>query len=227
MTEQPEQVDFDKYADRYEYLLKEQLGFFNRDRSYFSEYKAAVAAGLCPMPPAKVLDFGCGIGLSLPSLARYFPNAGLYATDVSTRSLALVREKHPEVTVVPDDELDGHSFDMIFVSGVFHHVPVALRPRVAGRLATLLAHGGKLFVFEHNPLNPVTRRMVSTCPFDADAVLITLGDMKQLIRDVAGLRISESGYCLFFPQGLRALRPMEIVLRWLPLGGQYFVAGCK
>jgi len=34
-------------------------------------------------------------------------------------------------------------------------------------------------------------------------------------------------YCLFFPQQLAALRPLEKYLRWLPMGGQYFVCASK
>jgi hypothetical protein len=42
------------------------------------------------------------------------------------------------------------------------------------------------------------------------------------MRD-AHLKIDKSSYCLFFPQQLAAFRPFEKYLRWLPMGGQYFV----
>jgi hypothetical protein len=83
-----------------------------------------------------------------------------------------------------------------------------------------------LFVFEHNPYNPVTRRLVNTCPFDADAVLLARAETVSLLK-AAGLEPSAAAYCLFFPQMLAALRPLEAWLGWLPLGGQYFVAGRK
>ncbi len=220
-------VDFDEYADRYEGLLKEQLGFFSKDRGYFSEYKVALAAAHMPIPPATILDFGCGIGLSLPYLKQHFPNAQLFATDLSEKSLAHVRKHFADVSVLLDGEVDGKSFDMIFVSGVFHHVPVEQRERVAKRLATLLSGRGELFVFEHNPFNPVTRHMVSTCPFDDDAVLISLKDMKRLLGDAAELQLTGSGYCLFFPQAMQRLRSFEKRLRKIPLGGQYFIVGRK
>lgn len=226
MTEQNKRVNFDEYADRYEDLLKEQLAFFSKNRGYFSEYKVVLAAAHCIRPPAKILDFGCGIGLSLPYLARHFPNAKLFATDPSKKSLAYVREKFsclPNFTALPDELIDGRLFDMIFVSGVIHHVPINQRAKIVARLAALLINGGQLYVFEHNPFNPVTRHMVSTCPFDEDAVLIPLREMKNLVRDTAELQIVKAGYCLFFPQALQVFRPLEKVLRWLPLGGQYFV----
>jgi 2-polyprenyl-3-methyl-5-hydroxy-6-metoxy-1,4-benzoquinol methylase len=207
--------------------LQEQLAFFSKDRGYFSEYKVALAAGHLAVAPATILDFGCGIGLSLPYLKRYFPKAQLYATDLSEKSLAHVREHFADVSVLLDTEVDGNKFDMVFVSSVFHHVPVEQRESVAKRLAALLSGRGRLFVFEHNPLNPVTRRMVATCPFDADAVLVKLKDMRRLLGEVAGLQLAGAGYCLFFPQALRRLRPLESMLRGIPLGGQYFVIGRK
>lgn len=227
MNNQSRRVDFDEYADRYEDILQEQLAFFSKDRGYFSEYKVALAARHLPDPPVTILDFGCGIGLSLPYLKHHFPAAQLFATDLSEKSLAHVRKHFADVSVLMDGEVDGKSFDVIFVSGVFHHVPVEQRERVARRLASLLSERGALFVFEHNPYNPVTQRMVSTCPFDSDAVLIKLNDMRRLLGEAAGLQIADSGYCLFFPQALQRLRPLEKMLRKIALGGQYFVVGRK
>ena len=39
--------------------------------------------------------------------------------------------------------------------------------------------------------------------------------------------VLQTGYCLFFPGPLAALRPLEKFLGWLPLGGQYYVAGVR
>ena len=219
-------VDFDEYADQYEELLQEQLAFFSKDRGYFSEYKVALAAKHSPRPPVRVLDFGCGIGLSLPFLMRYFPGANIFATDLSEGSLGHVRKNFRDVTVLSDGEVEEHSYDMIFVTGVFHHVPIQQRESLIKRLAKLLSMEGRLVVFEHNPFNPVTRHMVATCPFDADAELIRLGSMKRLVAS-SGINVTSAGYCLFFPQLLSILRPLEKYLCWLPGGGQYFVVAKK
>jgi SAM-dependent methyltransferase len=220
-------VNFDEYADQYENLLQGQLAFFSKDRGYFSQYKVALAKEFSPVSPKRVLDFGCGIGLSLPFLVRYFPDAKVFATDLSKRSLEHVEQYFPEVTIHRDEALDGNSYDIIFVSGVFHHVPRRQREIVMKRLEGLLTKGGRLFVFEHNPFNPVTRRMVATCPFDEDAELITYRNMKRLVGGSGGLQILAAGYCLFFPRSLSGLSPLEKFLRWLPAGGQYFAVGGK
>lgn len=227
MKDRGGRVDFDEYSDRYEDLVAGQLAFFSKDRGYFSENKVSIVAERLGRSPERILDFGCGIGLNLPCLARRFPAAKLHATDISGQSLAHVRAKHPEVSVIEDRDLDGHAFDLIFVSGVFHHVPVGQREGVMNRLSSLLSAAGSLFVFEHNPYNPVTRRMVATCPFDGDAVLVSLPGMKALMRRGSGFAAVGGGYCLFFPESLGFLRPVEPWLRWLPLGGQHFTMGTR
>ena len=121
MTE-TKRVDFDEYADQYEELLQGQLAFFSKDRGYFSEHKVSLTKEYCPISPARVLDFGCGIGLTLPFLSTYFPAAKVFATDLSEKSLGYVKKNFQDVTVLADEELDSHTFDVIFVSGVFHHV---------------------------------------------------------------------------------------------------------
>ena len=120
----------------------------------------------------------------------------------------------------------GYAFDLICVVGFFHHTEVAQRTTLMKRLAELLTTKGMICIIEQNLFNPVTRHMVSTCPFDADAELVTRRTMHTLINN-AGLRLKDSGYCLFFPQMLQWLRPLEKAITWLPLGGQYFVTAEK
>ena len=93
-------------------------------------------------------------------------------------------------------------------------------------MAGLLSDEGSLFVFEHNPFNPVTRRIVNTCPFDRGAVLLRPKEVSDLVRGT-GLETKERGYCLFFPGFLRGLRRLEKYLFWLPLGGQYYFKAFK
>jgi hypothetical protein len=83
-----------------------------------------------------------------------------------------------------------------------------------------------LFVFEHNPLNPLTRHVVNSCEFDENAELIMAPTMRRRVRE-AGFGTAEVRYRIFFPHLLRALRPLEPLMTWLPLGAQYYVAARK
>jgi len=216
-------VDFDEYASDYESLLKGQLGFFNAERDYFSEYKVRVVRERTASHAARILDFGTGIGLTLPFVRKWFPSAEIHASDISEASLDRVRARHTDVTIVRDRDLVPDQYDIILVITVIHHVAPDLRPELFRRLETLLRPGGELWIFEHNPYNPITQRMVSTCPFDEDAVLISARRLARLIEHASGLEVIDQGYTLFFPQAMSALRPVERHLRWLPLGGQYHV----
>ena len=115
---------------------------------------------------------------------------------------------------------------MAYVANVFHHVPPAERVKVMRQVAGLLAPGGRLFFFEHNPFNPLTRWVVSRCEFDEDAILLRPAESRSLVRD-AGLECARLGYLLFFPPKLGALVRLERALAWLPAGAQYCLEARK
>ena len=59
----------------------------------------------------------------------------------------------------------------------------------------MLKPGGMLFVFEHNPLNPLTRHAVNTCVFDENAHLILARTMNNRVRKAGFARRARStGY---------------------------------
>ena len=89
-----------------------------------------------------------------------------------------------------------------------------------------LRPGGSLVVFEHNPLNPLTRRTVDTCPFDKNAILLPATETRKLIA-ARGLILVKRDYIVFFPRAFSALRPLEAALGWCPLGAQYAVIGTR
>ncbi|BAT61154.1 hypothetical protein GJW-30_1_03711 [Variibacter gotjawalensis] len=224
----PTKVDFDQYAKDYVAMLEDQRGMYGGERSYFSEYKIQLLSRLVQKPVSTILDFGAGIGLSIPYLKQYFPSARIAASDISEGSLNFISERHPDVDVIADRALssDRSGFDLVLLITVLHHVAVEERRALVKRLSNLLRPGGHLCIFEHNPYNPLTRRMVSTCPFDSDAVLLTRAEAVELVSE-AGLRPSHQGYTLFVPHALRALRVIEPALTWLPLGGQYYVIASR
>ena len=86
--------------------------------------------------------------------------------------------------------------------------------------------GGRMAIFEHNPLNPLTRWIVSHCAFDTGAVLLRPAEVSRLFRSVnmSGTRLD---YIESFPGVLAVLRPLEPFLRWFPAGAQYCMIGAK
>jgi SAM-dependent methyltransferase len=92
----------------------------------------------------------------------------------------------------------------------------------------VLKPGGRLYLFEHNPLNPVTKYLVNTCVFDKDAKLLR-SDYCATILKAAGLSIKKMDFIIFFPRKgiMSKFIFLEKYLRWLPLGGQYFVRATK
>jgi trans-aconitate methyltransferase len=217
-------IDFDNYTKDYDQMLRQQAGFFTKSETYFAQYKVQIVRERTLEEPQRILEFGCGIGGNIPFLREAFRSAEIMGSDVSAMSLEVARTKNPGIFFWQEGDLAAAQgdFDLIFVAGVLHHIPPSERVAVAKLLFSRLVPGGLVFVFEHNPYNPVTRRIVSNCPYDEDAVLLKPGELKDLLSQ-GGLKVEERKFSLFFPQWLKPALPLERYLGWLPLGGQYWV----
>jgi len=77
-----------------------------------------------------------------------------------------------------------------------------------------------LYVYEHNPINPLTVRAVKSSPLDVNAQLILANEFLSNIRE-AGFVGEHIAYKLFFPKWLSRLRFLEPFLEPLCLGAQY------
>lgn len=221
-------VDFDDYTDNYNSLLRESTGFFTKNEAYFAKYKVEILRSAVPVGTKRLLEYGCGIGRNIPYLRAAFPDATIIGSDISAASLEIARKENPDIEffIEPTELASGDLYEVIFIAGVFHHIPMNERPVVMKTLYHRLAPGGMIVIFEHNPYNPVTRKIVSDCPYDRDAVLLKPSELRKLLID-AGLSVQRSTYCLFLPPSLQALLPFEEKLGWLPLGGQYWVKATR
>jgi SAM-dependent methyltransferase len=223
-----DRVHFDQVADEYYALHARNIRYSGESPEFFAEYKvkdvAAVMADAA-QKPLQILDFGAGVGNSLPYWRRYFPKSAIVGADVSSRSLALAVQRFPGLAapVVFDGErlpFGDASFDAAFAANVFHHIDPSEHDKHLRDLFRVLRPGGIFFLFEHNPSNPLTVHAVDTCEFDRDAQLVPPRSARRRLRS-AGFDPIEIRYRIFFPHFVRALRPLEKFLTALPLGAQY------
>lgn len=223
--------EFDRYADDYTALHRASIHASGEEPAYFARYKARYMATRLGTPASgsalDVLDFGCGVGNSIPFLQEAFPRARLNGVDPSGASIRKAADLHAGVAtfeVGRDDRLpyDDDRFDVIQAACVFHHIQPAERRHWTQELRRVLKPGGRLFVFEHNVLNPLTVRAVHACPFDEDAILLPRSELLALVRGAGFIRV-RARYIVFFPKALAFLRGLEPALGSVPFGAQYVV----
>jgi 2-polyprenyl-3-methyl-5-hydroxy-6-metoxy-1,4-benzoquinol methylase len=220
------EAEFDKHAAGYDEMHRTSVAASGEDPDYFARYKRDVLVRLLGDSfDAPLLDFGCGIGNLTTHLLGSFSDVSGY--DPSSKSIELARERCAgaklffEMRDAPQDH-----YGAVVVANVLHHVPPRERASLLGEITSRLRPGGTLVVFEHNPLNPLTRRAVSACPFDEDAVLLWPWEATRLLAG-AGLRAVQRDFIVFFPRALAALRPIEPRLRALPVGAQIVAWGTR
>jgi 2-polyprenyl-3-methyl-5-hydroxy-6-metoxy-1,4-benzoquinol methylase len=216
-------AEFDAFASRYQELLNRSVSISGDTSDYFAAYKAAyIARNLAPSS-GKLLDYGCGIGLLAGHLKRRLSNVQIDGFDISRDCIDRVDENLAQQGIFTSDPNEaGRSYDVIVLSNVLHHVKPKERPNLILEIRSRLAKNGKLVIFEHNPINPLTRWAVSQCVFDQDALLLTAREMFRCLH-VASLHVLRHDYVVFFPRYLAWLRPFEPFLRWCPLGAQRVV----
>ena len=223
---------FDEHAHDYDATVQRAIGASGESVQYFAELKVSLMAqALSGEQPRAILDFGCGIGNTTRTLAAQFSHAVVTGFDVSAESVAVARQLTPNAASVRYESdsgerlpFDDGTFDAAFTSCVFHHIDPASRLAWACELRRVLIPGAPLFLFEHNPWNPLTVRVVQSIPFDEGVVLLKPGYTTNLLR-AAGFKTSAAWFYFFFPRILRGLRPLERWLRRVPIGAQYFVVG--
>jgi len=107
--------------------------------------------------PRKILDMGCGAGMSTLPLADAFPDAEIYAVDIAAPMLRYAhgRSEAMGVPVHYSQQDAGHtsfadgSFDLVISNLLFHEIPQKLSKRIIAECHRLLTPGG---ITVHNDL---------------------------------------------------------------------------
>jgi SAM-dependent methyltransferase len=219
---------FDKFSNNYKTLLDDSLQITGFDTDYFPTAKIKTLARLFPefcQQPIRILDFGCGTGSLYPPIRRFFPQAAYVGTDLSDKMVAQARELNNGDDVfyeMESEQWKQGAYDIILAANVFHHIPHTEHQKILKEMRSLLTPQGKFILWEHNPWNPFTRKIVKDCVFDEDAVLVSPLQSKQLGKKT-GFSEMRIVFTTFFPKSLAFLAPLEPWLEWLPLGGQYLL----
>jgi SAM-dependent methyltransferase len=226
--EKEKPTEFDLYAGDYVELLRDPIrDRFAATNRFFFERKLQVIRGFYKRQDVNTsslrwLDIGCGQGDLLRMGRPLFASAT--GCDPSAGMLQACSDL--EVRLQPSIErlpFNDESFDFISAICVYHHVSDEQRPALSKEAFRLLRPGGVFCVIEHNPVNPVTRFIVSRAPVDANAHLLSASLSRRLLYGAGG-RILETQFFLLFPERIhRRLARVEDWLGALPLAGQYAV----
>jgi SAM-dependent methyltransferase len=226
-------AEFDRFADQYTEQHRLNIAFSGEIPEYFAEYKIAElkrTADRYGVGVSRILDFGSGVGYSIPHVRKHFPTATLTCADISFRSLEVSQSHFPDVNHLLVDEgrirVEDDSVDLTFSACVFHHIPHSEHIPWLRELLRVTRRGGLVAIFEHNPLNPLTVHAVNTCPFDVNARLILARHLFQKTKAAGWDRPSIRYHC-FFPRKLALLRQFEYYLEWIPFGAQYSIVWKK
>jgi SAM-dependent methyltransferase len=120
-------------------------------------------------PPGSALDVGCGTGVLAERLAQ--SGYEMTGVDPSQGMLDVLTARTRDVTPVlgsgtalpfPDD-----SFDLALSVATLHHIaePTAVRDTLS-EMVRVTRPGGRIVVWDHNPLNPYWRVIMSRVPQD-------------------------------------------------------------
>jgi SAM-dependent methyltransferase len=222
--------EFDAYSNSYDAHVNAALGFSGLDVDFFTKVKAAyiqeILSETLGSTKIDVLDVGCGIGnyhpLLRPSLRK------LCGVDISSESLKTAAQRNEQVEY---SHFDGTSlpfadgaFDAAFAICVYHHVPISNRAALTRSVRRVLRPGGLFMIFEHNPRNPLTMRVVNRCEFDRDAVLLKSEEAENLL-DQEGFKNVGSRHILTVPSFNSTSRSVDRLFGRLKVGAQYYTCG--
>jgi ubiquinone/menaquinone biosynthesis C-methylase UbiE/glycosyltransferase involved in cell wall biosynthesis len=220
-------LDFDSYAPRYEEVVDQSVSFTGRGSAFFAARKVEVLERIVdpdvgPLEGLSLLDVGCGTGTT----DRIFmPRVqSLCGVDISEEMLDKARAAVPSATYswYDGEKLpfpDG-TFDVVIAICVLHHVPKSNRYKLVNEMVRVARSKGVVAIFEHNPLNPLTRHAVNSCELDKDAILLSSRETMDMLQDAAHVRAGLTHY-LYSPLGGRVGLALDRALHRLPLGGQY------
>ena len=225
--------DFDKVADEYDDIVDSSLEIYGLGKADAALRRVKECVFLVRenklVLPRRILDFGCGVGGHLPILRQAFPDAELFGIDTSKKSIDLAQEQFKDIATLMSYEgnripSELRDIDLVVFANVFHHIRREDHRRTLMMLRAVVSPNAVLMMFEHNPANPVTRKIVRDCPLDKGVRLLWPAYSKRLFIS-AGINSPQTRFILFSPFRSSRLMKLEHFLAKCPLGAQYLIFG--
>jgi len=177
----------------------------------------------------RVMEFGCGTGNHIPFSRLAFRDAEIVGVDISRPSLAIANSKYASTNIrfcTPEEFEQTEAIDLIYVSGVFHHIPAEQHATWLRYLHRVLKPQGTLIIFDNNPFSLPARMVMKRIPFDHDAVMVSPYHFSTSLTQ-CGFVPAKRRFYFIFPRMLNFLRPLESVLNRWPVGAQYGLFATK
>jgi SAM-dependent methyltransferase len=222
--------EFDSYNSHYSETVDASLLVPGMNLDYVTRVKSGHLLDIATetfgnLSDLSVLDIGCGIGNYHEALKGKVGK--LRGCDISIESIERARIRHQDVLYDGYDGVrlpyeDG-TFDLAFTICVMHHVPLSSRANFVREMRRVIRAGGMALVFEHNPYNPLTRKIVDRCPFDADAVLLKQAESRCLFES-SGFSDVKIRSILNFPTFGSLSRRLDRYIGKLQMGAQYVLS---
>jgi len=227
------QNDFDQFASDYRKIHTENIQKISgTDSEAFSEYKIVTVKKL--LNGKHILDLGCGDGTTAKCISELCVDYSYDGIDISEKSIFEAERKN--ISNCKFVQYDGknipyedETFDVVFIACVLHHIETQARTQILEEVYRVLKKGGVVIIFEHNPINPLTRKIVKECPFDEGVVLLKSSKIRTRLFEAGFREKCCIRYTIFMPRKgiFNRLLFMERWLEWCPLGGQYYCVSIK
>jgi ubiquinone/menaquinone biosynthesis C-methylase UbiE len=198
-----EQTNFDAIAGIYDSVFPPHIveHYMQRRACYVLRHAAADGQS--------ALDVGAGTGLLAERLSDL--GLGVVALDPFPEMLGQLQQRRPDIEAVvahgDDIPFPDDVFDLTYSVAVMHHIaePLLVR-RTLAEMVRVTRPGGRILVWDHNPLNRYWSLIMRRVPHDTGAErLVPLSELVASLRD-AGATIERSERLGLMP---------DFVPRWL------------
>ncbi len=155
-------------------------------------------------PNKNVLDFGCGNGVYAEKVLKFNPSK-ITAIDISEKAIEIAKAKKLEkidyiVENCENTKLDSNNFDIIYGSGILHHLNLK---KSLSEIERLLKKEGSLIFIEPLGTNPIINlyRKLTPSARSKDEHPFTFADIKFFKSLFSEVNVSYYGFftLLFLP----------------------------